>query len=492
MPLNVISPGVTERMSRDHSETDEPIAVRIGPGLRLRLWLACLAGGLLAAAGLSWLVFNPDSGLDGDGMRTMLIGMIGLSVLVGVLVGVWLDHHIVGHLRGLLVALQSGQVADLRDLPADMGWGELTAVSDAIQERLRHGEREQQAQQQLVRTQSQLAALHAALMHVRLTGQWQRPAIDDPHVRPFVDLLAEAADQHGRADDNTREAAQRLAGELAAVIHEAHETAVHAERGFVEATSLQTSVRELQRLAQELHGALDVKATPEPETDPAAERAREALELLVEASSSSVESLGRGLLRVHDVSDQVQRIANRATLIAIEALSDSADSADSAELAAFAEELKHLARDVREATDRTTRYAAEIDDAVRAADASMRDARERALAHMAEPEPAAAPAAGPRMPDTERLMERVLEMVQDTGAKGERVSTMNEHASSIAERLARRLAGSGLEASDLVVRLTPTSALPLETPTATPGTALHLVDPVVEAPTSQDREERRP
>ena len=39
MPLNVISPGVTERMSRDHSETDEPIAVRIGPGLRLRLWL---------------------------------------------------------------------------------------------------------------------------------------------------------------------------------------------------------------------------------------------------------------------------------------------------------------------------------------------------------------------------------------------------------------------------------------------------------------------
>ena len=161
------------------------------------LFRSCLSGGLLAAAGLSWLVFNPDSGLDGDGVRTMLIGMIGLSVLVGVLVGVWLDHHIIGHLRGLLVALQSGQVADLRDLPADMGWGELTAVGDAIQERLRHGEREQQAQQQLARTQSQLAALHAALMHVRLTGQWQRPAIDDPHVRPFVDLLAEA--EIGRA-----------------------------------------------------------------------------------------------------------------------------------------------------------------------------------------------------------------------------------------------------------------------------------------------------
>ena len=198
------------------------------------------------------------------------------------------------------------------------------------------------------------------------------------------------------------------------------------------------------------------------------------------------ESLGRGLLRVHDVSDQVQRIANRATLIAIEALSGSADPA------AFAEELKQLARDVREATDRTTSYAAEIDDAVREADASMRDARERALAHMAEPEPTAATTEGSRLPDTERLMERVLEMVQDTGAKGERVSTMNEHASSIAERLARRLAGSGLEASDLVVRLTPASGLPLETPNATPGTALHLVDPVVESPASQDREERRP
>ena len=54
-----------------------------------------------------------------------------------------------------------------------------------------------------------------------------------------------------------------------------------------------------------------------------------------------------------------------------------------------------------------------------------------------------------------RLLERVLEMVQDASAKGERVSTASERASSVAERLARRLDGNASDAEALVVRLAP-------------------------------------
>jgi hypothetical protein len=53
------------------------------------------------------------------------------------------------------------------------------------------------------------------------------------------------------------------------------------------------------------------------------------------------------------------------------------------------------------------------------------------------------------------LIERVLEMVQDAGAKSERVSTASERASSVAERLARRLEANSSDAEALVVRLAP-------------------------------------
>ena len=155
-----------------------------------------------------------------------------------------------------------------------------------------------------------------------------------------------------------------------------------------------------------------------------------------------------GLQRVQDVTEQVQRLANRATLIALQGISGSATPAE------FNEELKQLALDVREATTRTQRYADDINEAVEAANAGMREARERALASMSAPAAPVAPAPA-RGADTQRLMERVLEMVQDASAKGERLSTATERASSVAERLVRHLGVNASDAQAMVVRLAP-------------------------------------
>ena len=48
-----------------------------------------------------------------------------------------------------------------------------------------------------------------------------------------------------------------MAGRLSAAIADAQESATQAERGFVEATAMLTTVRELQRLSGELQNALD-------------------------------------------------------------------------------------------------------------------------------------------------------------------------------------------------------------------------------------------
>jgi len=432
-----------------HSPQPRP---RTGPGLKLRLWLACLSGGLVAAAGMLWMLATPSLSPSDPAVYGWLAGVALASLVLGLLLALWIDHHVVGHLHGLLLGLRSNRVAELRGLPAGASWGELSELGDAVQEVLERRQREMRAFQDLERVREQLGLLHASIERWQRTEGWERPAVSEGEVAEVAELLGHALQRRGAVDEQNREAARQVAGELAAVIGDAHEVASHAERGFVEATALQTSVRELQRLASELGAGLRQAAPPAPVEEPAAERARQVLEELVAAASASVESLGRGLVRVQDVSDQVQRLANRATLIAIQTLSGTGDPAR------FGDDLKALASEVRDATDRTQRFAEEIDAAVAEADARMRQARERALARMA-PAPAlpaapAAPAPGPAV-DTRRLVERVLEMVQDAMRKGERVSTAGERASSAAERLARRLDANASDAEALVVRLTP-------------------------------------
>jgi methyl-accepting chemotaxis protein len=422
---------------------------RVGQGLRSRLWLACLSGGLIAAIGTLWITFTPGLAPADPVLYAWLAGIACAALLIGLVLGLWIEHHVIGQLSGILIGLRSNRAAELRGLPAETGWGELSELADAAQDLLEHRHREARAVADLERTREQLIVLQASIEHWQQTEQWERPALTGGEVIATGELLGHALQRRGMIDEQNRDAARQLAGELAGVVQDAVEAASHAERGFVEATSLQTSVRELSRLASELNAALEAVPAPvEPQGDSMAERARQALEELVEASSSSVSSLGLGLQRVQDVSDQVQRLANRATLIAIQGISGSATPAE------FNDELKQLALDVRDATTRTQRYAEDIDEAVKAANDGMRQARERAMVHMSMPAPAA-PAAPARAVDTQRLMERVLEMVQDTSTKGERVSTATEKASSVAERLARRLGSNVSDAQAMVVRLAP-------------------------------------
>jgi hypothetical protein len=432
------------------------------------LWLACLSGALVAAAGTLWLLATPSLTPSDPAVYGWLAGIACASLVVGLVLGLWIDHHVVGHLHGLLLGLRSSRVAELRGLPAGSGWGELSELGDAVQETLERRHREMRALHELERVRDHLATLRGAVERWQLTERWERPALPEGDVGAVTDLLGHALARRAGVDEQNREATRQVATELAAAIGDANEAASLAERGFVEATSLQTSVRELQRLASELAGALTVPGAAAPGTDPVAERAPGALEELVEASASSVDALGRGLLRVQDVSDQVQRIANRATLIAIQAISGTSDPAT------FAEELKQLARDVRDATDRTQRFANEIDSAVGVADVRMREARTRALARLDVPAGAPAPAA--RGTDVARLMERVLEMVQDASVKGERVSTASERASSVAERVARRLEGNVSDAEALVVRLAPVGDAQPAEPEAGDAAELKLVD----------------
>ena len=430
-------------------------------GLRLRIWLGCTAGAVVSALSLVWVagaLAPGDGSLDPILLAVFPWTLAVLGVLVGVAMAMWLDHNIVGHLRGLSRALANDGVVGLRGLPAVAEWGELSDLTQSVQrlitrmDRL-HAEAEEsrRAREQLERT---LEEVMTAL------EKWAREAAEPfPSAAGPLSAIAEVLQQRDqRARERERE--QRERGREAVLeiragvrrgLEEARETESQAERGFVEATALLTTVRELQRLRGELEQALAAagEANPAEPVLEALERYRiaaaGAIEELVGASTASVERLAAGLVRVQEISDHVHTLSNRATLVALDAAIGAAvpgrDWAGTGitRPGERAAELRRLASEVQAVTSRTTALAREVDREVAAAIDHMRGLREH-LSGRLEPMPAVAAGGDARaLERAARLLDRVREMIQDAMQKGERLSATGERASTAAQRLVRRL-----------------------------------------------------
>jgi len=428
--------------------------VHPGAGLRLRLWLCCLLSGVAgggAVIGLfSWLapadpLFDPMA----VGIWPWSAAFACLALVVGL--GLWLDHGIAAHLRGLSRAIAAGDPSGLGALPAARGWGELSLLTAQLHSQLARQQEMGRAVAELEDLRHRIRGLRGAV-EMRLPGQRSEPAraIEGP-LGLLIETLNRRWAEEERAGNQSREDALELRHGLTLALADARDSAGLAERGFVEGTALLTTVRELQRLGGELQQELSNAPGPPPGPTPlvaeAQQRYRElaaaAIEEMVSASNESVECLAAGLVRVQEIREQVQVLANRATLIALHvALADPSGSGPRRE--GLSRELQSLAGEVRAVTDLTAERFTAIDREVDAAVSRMKGLRERVAAKLNEAPPlpagdAAVPRAAQPTEMALRLLERVREMVQDAATKGERLSAAGERASTAAERLVRRI-----------------------------------------------------
>jgi len=439
-------------------------------GLRLRIWIACLAGAAVASLSLIWVVgtLAPyDGSVDPVLLAVFPWAAGGLGVLTGIAMAMWLDHNIVGHLRGLSRALADERVAGLRGLPAGAEWGELSELTQGVQRLItrveRLGQEAQEARLERERVEVTLENVMGAL------AAWAREGADalPPAEGPLV-AIAAALNQHAERDresrDRSREAVLEIRAGVMRGLEEARETESQAERGFVEATALLTTVRELQRLRGELENALAVAGAARP-AEPgleAIEQYRSAaagvIEELVIASTGSVERLASGLMHVQEIADQVHTLANRATLVALDAAIGPGTGMGVSPPGGRAAELRTLAGQVQAVTTRTAELSREVDQEVAAAVERMRGLRER-VSEQLERVPAFPAEAPPRdLELADRLLDRVREMVQDAMQKGERLSAAGERASTAAQRLVRRLEDEFRAIEGLVARLSDAAA----------------------------------
>jgi hypothetical protein len=449
-----------------------PGVVHPGAGLRLRLWLGCLLSGVAgggAVVGLFAWLSPPDPLFDPLALGIWPWSAAALCLALAVGLGLWLDHGIASHLRGLSRAIAcGGDPAGLGALPAARGWGELSLLTAQLQGQLARQHEAGRAVAELEELRHRIRGLRGAV-EMRLPGQRSEPVrmLEGP-LGLLIESLNRRWIEEERVADQSRGDALGLRHELTLALVDARDSAELAERGFVEGTALLTTVRELQRLSGELKQELSaVPETPAAPAVPLAEshqRYRElaaaAIEELVSASNESVGRLATGLVRVQEIGEQVQVLANRATLIALRvALSAPGGSADPGpQREGLSRDLRNLAGEVRAVTDLTAERLSAVDREVEAAVERMKGLRERVAAKLDEAPPmpeagAAAPRVAQPTEVTLRLLERVREMVQDAATKGERLSAAGERASRAAERLVRRLEEEAGTLEGLTVRL---------------------------------------
>lgn len=447
-------------MTSPPNDLTSPSSSETPVGLQFRIWLGCLGGVLVSGAGML-AIFGwqgrPGGVFDAPTLLAWLAADVALGVLVGGGLALWLTHRLLTHLQGLIAGVATGQVSELRGLPASSGWGELSQLTQQIQQLITHHRQAVRATEELEEARGRLSLLRAGLERWFESERWAPMRGEAGSLGPLIEFLDRGFARSDEVREQNQEAARKVATELGRALDEARESAEQAEKGFVEATALLTTVRELQRLGGELDRALGDWAaegvTPaEPEAPRQAVRA--AIDELIATSVDCVDDLAAGLSRVREIAGQVQVLGNRATLIALEAAVGRRSEAE----AGTGDEMRRLAADVRNATDAVERLSRDVETRSATAAERMRSVRERVARRLealpAIPEP-------PRSrPELDRLLARVREMIQDAAQKGERLSTAGERVSRAAERLARGLEEETAEVGGLLVRLSPPEGLP--------------------------------
>jgi hypothetical protein len=444
-------------------------------GLRLRLWLACLGGSLVAAGGIWWVIgtqTGPGAATDLTLVVSWLGVVAGLAVVVGAAFALWLDRGIVVQTRGLVQAAATQQIAPLRGLPATSGWGELSQLTQLTQRLVTRYRSAERAADEMGLLRDQLRVVGESLERWTEMERWVEVRFESGPAAPVVEALNQGLRRLDEVREQNLEAARQIAGEMGRALETARDSAEQAERGFVEATALLTTVRELQRLAQDLGQAVSATTSPGAgAAESAGAAARQAIEELVAGSTQSVEHLVRGLRKVEEIADQVPRLANRATLIALNQTLGGRVVPESER----AEETRQLVLDIRSAVDRTSHLSRELEGELASAAAEMRAVRERVATRLEGA--VAAAGAAPPTGDATRLLDRVREMVQDATRKGERLSATGEGTSRSADGLLRLLEAETREMAGLLARLAPVEHAAVAPPAAEQARALKLLEP---------------
>jgi len=408
----------------------------IEPGEKVKAAARWSAGGLLARVALAIALPALVGALVASFVpwpEWRWPGFAMASLLTGVATWAWLDLTVVRRLRNVARALEPGG----EGLSLSRGGG-IAGIVDAASVRLAH-------ERELLRAVERLDALRAAL--ARLTdsaGEWAdtepAPAFasgDVPEeLLPLVERLTLAASRLEERSAAARSVTGQVRESVADAGARAGQVAASAERQFIEASSLLTVLRGLERWGGELAQGVEILAAALETQGAAAEAARRAAADAAHGAAAQLEAAQRASDRVRSAARDLERVHEESRFAALES-AHAAMTSWSPGAERLAEALTVLIRATRAAEARAK-------DLELATQSELANAYEEfgALKARLAAGGEAARTAGDARELPRRALERVHEMVRDAITRGERLVQQAERTSSEAQR-----AGEGVTAA---------------------------------------------
>ncbi len=222
------------------------------------------------------------------------------------------------------------------------------------------------------------------------------------------------------------------------------ELAAHAERSFVETTETLVLAREVGRLTTEAGEKLETMAGMQREKAKLAapsEEIRDALTKVIETAARGVEELTRGLIKSNALSRSAERIANRASVLALNVAVEAA-KASMPGMNVLSEEIRKLAEFARSCSDESSALIREIEAKVDSVVRTIHISQEEVRLRMRTLGIAASKERAGEEEDIEgelgRLTAKLGETAERLLVKVQDLSKLTERTSREAERVSRK------------------------------------------------------
>jgi methyl-accepting chemotaxis protein len=413
---------------------------------------ALIASALLAGALCLSLASAPFSlWVAANGMMTTLaVAAILVTVvsLVCTAVAIIQVSRIVARgTKALLKTTETGRVAE-RDVPASLRDDvEFNVLARRIEQLSRGGKEAPEASRKIAQMEDELRKIARALEEVSVGSPYvplpEKEGATGAVVSLLNKLLPESAQPRGAAAESVK----GVEAELRETSQASQELAATAERTFLESTEALVAAREANKLAAEAEQRIQTmaaEAEPKLGLRNQKEAVREAVTRLIEAVAHGIEDLTKGLMKASSLARSSERIANRASVLALNISVESA-KASLPGMNVLADEITKLADFARACSDESESVLREIETKVDSVIRGMHVAQEE-VRHKTRLLGLGAPVEESPGRETKAELEKTAKRLCDSVVKlltrVQELSKLTEKASSDADRMSRKAAAA--------------------------------------------------
>ncbi|MBN1504273.1 MAG: hypothetical protein JW952_04345 [Candidatus Eisenbacteria bacterium] len=413
---------------------------------------ALIASALLVAAlclSLAWAPFS--LWVAASGMISALAVAAVLAVVVGLacaIVGIVQSVNLVSRgTKTLLKTTETGRVPE-REVPTALSEDvEFNVLARRIEQLSRGGKEAPEASRKIAQMEDELRKISKTLEEVSAGSPYVPLPEKEGLTGSVASLLNKILPESAELRRATGEKVRNMEAELRETSEAGQELAAVAERTFLESTDALVAAREANKLAVEAEQRLQSVAAQGESTlrmRSQKEGVREAVTRLIEAVAHGIEELTNGLLKASSLSRSSERIANRASVLALNISVESA-RASLPGMNVLADEITKLADFARACSDESESVVKEIEAKVDSVIRSMHMAQEE-VRHKTRllgfgPQAEEPQGRDPRV-ELDRMTKRLCDSVGRLLTRVQELSKLTEKASSDAERMSRKAAAA--------------------------------------------------